>query len=450
MSQHNSKPDPRQVGELQSEVLSQLCGLFLRPLFVDLHRLLDRRLVLTLYQLVLALLLHRHRPQSLLLSELGAGLASPALAPAGTKRLSRLLHSSRWTAEVILGFLWELAEQKCSALWRRHETPLVIWDESVLEKAESLHLEGLSPVRSTKAARLKRIKPGYFNPPGGRPIFVPGFHWLALLVAGRQGPPVLAHLRWWTIRGPLAGSRSTERWQLLAELSQRWGPSVIHVWDQGYAGQPWLTLALGYHLRFVLRWRKAFPLYDALGQLRPAWQSTRGKRSWGHRRIWDARRHCEREVGVVAVPVYDSALRFPLWLVVARPGRGQKPWYLITSEPIQCEEDAWRTVFIYARRWQVEMAIRFQKCELGAESPRVWSWEVRSKLLGVVALAYAFLLSLLDPLLEELRTRLLYRWCHRTGKRSREVSTPLYRLRLALSALWRTYPPPPFPRLDSG
>lgn len=55
---------------------------------------------------------------------------------------------------------------------------LAIWDESVLEKAESLQLEGLCAVRSSKARRLKRIKLGFFNPPGGRPIFVPGYHWL--------------------------------------------------------------------------------------------------------------------------------------------------------------------------------------------------------------------------------------------------------------------------------
>ena len=46
------------------------------------------------------------------------------------------------------------------------QTALVIWDESVIEKPESIALEGLGPVRSSKAARLKRIKPDYFNPPG--------------------------------------------------------------------------------------------------------------------------------------------------------------------------------------------------------------------------------------------------------------------------------------------
>ena len=67
---------------------------------------------------------------------------------------------------------------------QQKEEAYVIWDESVLEKSESLQAEGLCAVRSTKAARLKRIKPGYFNPPTDRPIFVPGFNWLQAIGHG--------------------------------------------------------------------------------------------------------------------------------------------------------------------------------------------------------------------------------------------------------------------------
>lgn len=70
------------------------------------------------------------------------------------------------------------------------------------------------------------------------------------------------------------------------------------------------------------------------------------------------------------------------------------------------------------------------------ESPRLWLWETRRKLLLLASLAYAFLLSLLDEAAAPIRAWLLRYWCHRTGKRSREISTPLYRLRTALSRLW--------------
>jgi hypothetical protein len=73
------------------------------------------------------------------------------------------------------------------------------------------------------------------------------------------------------------------------------------------------------------------------------------------------------------------------------------------------------------------------------ERPRAWTWGRREKLLLMVTLVYAFLLSLLASEWEELRSWLLRMWCHRTGKRSREVAAPLYSLRLVLSHLWQAY-----------
>ena len=87
------------------------------------------------------------------------------------------------------------------------------------------------------------------------------------------------------------------------------------------------------------------------------------------------------------------------------------------------------------------MAFRFTKTELAFESPRLWFWQNRLKLLLIASLAYAFLLHLiLLPL--ALRDWLFRFWCHRTGKRYRVVSIPLHRLRIALSRLWLDYPPP--------
>ena len=59
-------------------------------------------------------------------------------------------------------------------LEEQDEMALAILDESVLEKPESIPLEGLCSVRSGKASHLKRIKPDYYNPPAGPPVFVPG------------------------------------------------------------------------------------------------------------------------------------------------------------------------------------------------------------------------------------------------------------------------------------
>jgi DDE family transposase len=229
-------------------------------------------------------------------------------------------------------------------------------------------------------------------------------------------------------------------------VARRWGRRVCHVWDRGFAGSPWLKEALARHVRFVVRWPGRYRLLGQRTGWQPvnAWQLVRGQRSGDHRLLWDARHHCERRTAVLAAPVWapdDPTHVSPLWLVVARRGRGQEPWYLLTSEPIQSVEDAWRIVYSYARRWQIEMSWRYGKSELAMESPRLWTWERRLKLLLVATLAYAFLLSLLRSERLTLRHWLLRYWCHRTGKRSRDASTPLYRLRSALSRLWQAYLP---------
>lgn len=425
-----------------SAYLEARCYQSLLSLLVCLDAYLDRRLVQTFLALVVVIVMHRHRNQGLLLSELGGYFLDGEHAPAGTKRISRLLHSSNWSAGLMEDYLWEQADQRVADLAKAGKTVLVVWDESELEKPESLKLDGLCAVRSSKARRLKRIKPGFYNPPGGRPIFVPGYHWLQVLVLGMEGSPVVAHMRWWTSRGERAqDKRSVER-DVLMEASTRWRAQVLHVWDRGFAGGPWLTLAQVHAVRFVLRWPKHYQLLDEAGRLRKAWEIPRGKRSWDHRQIWDARRRCYRKVGVVAVPVYDREHDQPLWLVVARPGAGREPWYLLTNEPAHTPELAWRVVLAYARRWQVEMSIRFDKCELAFESPRLHQWETQQRLLLIATLAYAFLLSLLHPDEQELVKWLLRQFFHRTGEWSLKVEAPLYRLRAALSRLWLDYPPP--------
>jgi hypothetical protein len=173
-----------------------------------LNEKIDRRLVSTFFGLVMAILMNRHRNHGLLLSELGGYLLGPERCCAGTKRISNLLHSEKWKAKLINRYLWGQGTARVVELQAEEELPLILWDESVLEKPESLKAERLSAVRSSKTQRLKRIKPGYFNPPGGRPIFVPGFNWLQILVIGRKGPPTQAHFHWWTTRG---AHKSTKR-----------------------------------------------------------------------------------------------------------------------------------------------------------------------------------------------------------------------------------------------
>lgn len=434
---------PYGAGEV-AQGLGQDLARFLYPLLVRLDQVLDKRLVRTFLQAIEVMISFRDRMHGLWLSEMGGHLLGAEHERAGTKRLSNLLHSPNWSASLIEQFLWQQATARLQEIARLGDEGLVIWDESVLEKPESQKLEGLCAVRSSKARRLTRIKPGYYTPPRG-PVFVPGVNSIGLMVAGlheRSGPPQLAALRCWTSRGYRASKKRLQEGAMLLDCVMRWGRGVLHIFDEGFAGSPWLGWCVQNQQRLVLRWRHDYQLIDAQGRTRKAWEIARGKRSWSKRQIWDARCRTWRTVGVLALPVrHPDDPQVPFWLVVSRPGKGHKPWYLLTTEEVSNERQAWRVVFAYTRRWTIEMSWRFGKSELGWEGPRLHQWEVRLKLLLMAALAYAFLLSVLRMERQQVRCWLLRHYCHRTGRRARQTVFPLYRLRLAISRLWQEHPP---------
>jgi hypothetical protein len=431
---------PWQASPQISAALRQRLGLFVAPVLAALTPRLDVRLVRTFLATLEAILTLRHRNNGLLLSELGGNLLGYDHAPAGTKRLSNLLRSDKWKAALLETFLWRQAEAHRKALEEAGQEALVLWDESVLEKNESRAAEGLCPVRSSKAARCLKVKPGYYHPPTQKPIFVPGMHWVGLLLCGYRGAPTLSCLRWWSSRGEQATSARRVQSGLLTRCANAWGRLVLHVFDRGYCGSPWLGRLLEENLRFVVRWPLRYRLYNEVGILKKTWQIVQGKKTRDTRQLWDARRQTYRVAGVVWAKVGHPEFPDDLWLVVSRPGKGLAPWYLLTSEPIEDSEAAWRIVLAYARRWQIEMAFRYGKSELALESPRLWEWERRMKLLLMATLCYAFLLSLLEASLHPLCQWLLRHFCHRTGKRSQQAQAPLYRLRAALSHLWLSYP----------
>lgn len=414
---------------------------YLQPLIMQLESLMDKRLVRTFKMLIETIITFRHSTNGLLLSELGGHLLSGDRAPAGTKRISNLLRSPKWSFKLIEHFLWVQGCCRLEELERENEKALLIWDESVWEKPESIAIEGLCAVRSSQASRLKRIKKGFYNPPG-RPIFVPGMNWLGVVLVGMKGQASLLSLKWWSSRGLLKSTRRTEERSLLNKLICTWTDRVLHIFDRGYAGSPWLKELASAKARFVMRWSKAYKLISADGESQKAWMIARGKRSLEHKMIHDARRNCKRKIGLYYCQVHHPEYPEPLWLVISRQGQGKHPWYLLTNEVIQSHEDAWQIIFAYSRRWQIEAAWRFTKSELAFESPRLWKLENRLKLLFIATLAFAFLLLLLQLTSELVKQQLLRLFCHRTGKKCRIAAAPLYRFRLALSQLWLEFPPP--------
>lgn len=481
----------RGVRELEEEedlVLAERtagdCIDFLRPLLRELDRKLDVRLVRTMADAVLAIVRHRNRALALLLSELGSVILGPKHAPAGTKRLANLIHSHKWGAGDIQAYLLEEEGQIVmleEAARVREGRALCILDSSVLEKPESTKLEGLSPVRSAKAKRVARPRPklgkGYYRGKPGPPIVVPGFELTSALITGwasreERRPVALAAWHWHAkpVEGTAGEGPEVERQRgqeaaraVLDKVSCALGKDqLLHVWDRGFSGAPWLGEALDEGLAFVVRWKKGNKLRPAdapsVGDAAAsayrqdqdgvvAWKLTRMK-NWGTRQLANPRHPGSPiTVGFAAREVHLPHRDEPLYLVVARFGKGTKrrrggaePWRLLTNQPVRTPEECWRIVVAYGARWAIEQELRFGKSELGIESIRVRKWEVRAKLLAIASLAYAFLVHLLADATDDILPAIL-RWAHRTGRQAREAYRSLYRLRAALSNLWNKHSP---------
>jgi hypothetical protein len=432
----------RENGQDQQKVSQELAHLmeeFLSPLLQELNRVLDVRIVRTLMMCCVAILRFRNTMHGLLLSELGSymdgyqGLSISA--PAGTKRLGKLIRCVKWTVLSIDTYLLNEADKQVKNLKESGKRILCIWDGSVIEKPESSAGEGYSTVLSSKAKRRNRSRKGIvYNPPAPRPVRVVGMHWTGAIIAGMEGVVRVAAMSWWTTKGDYETKMREEEEKMLRIVVKKWGNILIHVFDRGYCSGPWIQLLQSLHVRFVIRWINIQYFFDHEGKKKKLWQIGFKKPYLGHKLIHDVhtgqKMHCDLWWG----PVLHAGYADQLFVVKARVGKNI--WYLITNERIKTEEQAWDIFFTYKRRWQIETSFRYGKCELAMESPRLWLFENRLKLLGIVTIVYAFLLHLLEPLYIELIKYILRLKCHRTGKKCRETVVPLYRLRWAISRLW--------------
>src|SRR6266851_5013764 len=437
--QYGTEENGTQTAEEESPFWAQHLETYLTPYSERLDAYLDRRVVGNLTATVAGIVQTR---AELTTSELGSAICGPEHAEAGTQRLQRALHHEGWESQVIEEVLWEQAEVSRKQMQQQGETPLCLWDSSVLEKPESEKLEGLGAVRSSRVRRLARSRKGVFNRPSGMPVSVRGFEWESLLLVGKDGVPQVAAMRWWGREAGVSGQQRQQQQALLNLVALSWGRKVRHVFDRGYGNGPWLWRLWMCQVRFVVRWKKGNKLIDASGQERKAWEIARGKRAWGEARLlWDTHFRVYRSTRVLALPVHHPEYQGQLWLVVVRQGKGREPWYLLTNEPVETAEQAWEITFSSVRRWKIEESFRFQKSELQIESLRLQDWKSRRKMLLLVTLAYGFLLWLLSPPLWLARSKLLLHWCQRADWRLWTAKVAVYRLRWALSRLWHTRPP---------
>lgn len=405
---------------------------YLQPVEQQLEACLDKRLVRNFFDLFVAILMFRNRAMGLLLSELGGFICGFSKAPAGTKRISNLLRSKNWEAKLIDGALLNRTEQRLEELEQNGHRPLMLWDDSRVEKPESWFLEGLCSVSSSKGKRLTKIKRGYYNPPASR-ICVPGFHWTAVLLSYVGGVPAVCQMSWWTTRGKFKEDGSNITYSLLKKIHQQLGKTLTHVMDRAYANSQILEWLFRFKQGFIIRWKKNLLLHHHEKGTKQTHRLARSFRAQQSRILWDKERKKSKRVSVAWAPVqHPDYPDQPLFLLIARDkNHFNSPMYLLTSLNICTPADAWQVLFSYIHRWEIEQAFRFGKSELAMESPRLWFWENRLKLLAIVMLVYDFLLQLLRNYSTWVPV-FLRQWCHRTGERYRLASIPLYRLRLAI------------------
>ena len=427
----------RENGDLGSFLLKQI-DKYLQPLLLRLDHQIDKRLVRTFFDVFVSIIRFRNRPFGLVLSELGAYVLNPEQAPAGTKRVSNLLRSKKWTCAQIESFQLSNAKQRVESLSDQGKEVLFLWDDSVVEKAESWYSEGLCSVPSSKGKRLTRIKTGFYSPPKAR-ICVPGFDWSAVVITTLGSLPSVCMMRWWTTRGKHLTDRKSVFLQMLKVVRQQFQQAVVHVLDRGYASIDIITRLIDYQQHFILRWDKRFNLCNELGKLQNAGKHASNLSVVASRLIMDKERKKVRRITIAYLSVFLPKQSTPMTLVVCRDAKkAQEPMYLLTNCEVKTKTQAWKVLFSYMRRWAIEQTFRFNKSELALESPRLWFWENRQKIMGIVSLVYDFLLQMLKNW-RSIVSIIINKWCPRTGKRQLDTQLPLYRFRIALEHLFDNY-----------
>ena len=213
-----SGQEPPTNEQEESQFWAEQLARYLEPFRERLDAYLDRRVVGNLMAAVGAIVQSRCEVTT---SELGSAICGADHAEAGTQRLQYALHHQGWQAEVIEEVLWQEAEQRRQQIEQQGETALCIWDSSVIEKPESEKLEGLGPVRSSKARRLGRSRKDLSNQPSRIPLRVRGYEWESLLLVGVDGIPQVVAMSWWQRQKGVSGQQRMQQERFLSQVAQR-------------------------------------------------------------------------------------------------------------------------------------------------------------------------------------------------------------------------------------
>lgn len=427
----NRKNEP--IRQKSGEFLLRQSHQYLSPLQKTLCKTIDERFVKTFYNLFIAILMFRNRPMGLLLSELGGFIAGFRSAPAGTKRIGRLLKCKKWTHGSIDDFFFDRGKERIEKLEVSSKRPLLLWDDSRVEKPESSFLGGLCSVFSSKGQRLTRIRPGFFSPPGKR-IYTAGYKWTGVMLSALGEVPSVLHMTWWTTRGIHKEHGTNIIYRMLRQIHEQVGRVGLHVFDRGYANANMLEWLIKFQQDFLIRWKSNHLFINEQGELKKIYNIARSYKGKAKKQVRDKERKKLKTISIAWAPVkHPEHPDTQLYLIVVRDKNyGNSPIYLITNVLMMDSATAWEMCFSYIHRWEIEQSFRCCKSELGMESPRLWFFDRTKKLLAIVSLVYDFLLRMLGNW-KPWTKQLFATWCHRTGNRYRKAAIPIYRLRAAIS-----------------
>ena len=296
------KGKKQSFGTSQDFIMAQ-AQRFLRPYLNMLYMQMDVRLVRTFSDAFIGILLHRDAKRSLLLSELGGYIAGFVKAVSGAKRLGNLFRKESWCYGDIEKVQLAEAQKQVSDWLAEGRRVLGFIDDSRIEKPESWFSEGLCAVYSSKAARLTRIKPGYYHPPLSR-LCVPGFEWTALMIGGLRLIPTLGLMKWWTKRGEHADSQDNVFYKMLKQIKAVFGLSLTLILDRGFANLPTLERLFKCEHFFIIRWKSGHLLTDLGDNTKNTWRICQGKKSFDKRIVWDKERKKALKIEITYAPVF--------------------------------------------------------------------------------------------------------------------------------------------------
>jgi DDE family transposase len=404
------------------EELAQRFAVFLAPLLARLRPGMDPRLLRSVREALLAILVHPRPRQTLMLTTFAeqSERRSPRLIHT-VKRFYRLLHHPSFQAQRVRDWLLARGTQG----WGDANDELVLIDGSELIKPYAKHMEYLSRV------------PNPLHQLGG-PRTMPGY-WLlaAVRTTLRKGMAQLVDWQLWSTVEPDFGSQNRVERQFFQRLVARVEQHAVLVMDRGLGRFTLLGQLAALGARFVVRVsiQRDFAV-DEEGMIHLRLLPYRLPLVY-ERVVFDPFQKQEVLARYGYRRVHRKEIDADLTLVVQWLGDLEEPWLLLTNDPVHGEADAWRIVQIYWRRMEIEQTFRFLKSEVGLDSFRVREFAAIHRMVALGMVMYAFLVSLWEgggPLVSFL--------CHLTRwlGLSHEKET-VYKLRWGINRLLTCLPP---------